>query len=160
MDHAPSYVGLTILRIINVLAVFAVLACLRSVRNRSRSRAFVCQSVIPSLTADDYTPSISLNLGLWRLLFPCGRPLRDFTGWVVHFRAYCISKVPPILLSFWASSSQKRPMWVLILYRCYIVPASSVATGSMRWIDFSGCRMTDMQPASLHATDLAYDCRC
>ena len=26
---------------------FAVLACLRSVRNRSRSRAFVCQSVIP-----------------------------------------------------------------------------------------------------------------
>ena len=31
---------------------FAVLACLRSVRNRSRSRAFVCQSVIPTLMAE------------------------------------------------------------------------------------------------------------
>ena len=53
---------------------FAVLACLRSVRNRSRSRAFVYQSVIPALKADASTPSCHLNLGLPRLLCPCGRP--------------------------------------------------------------------------------------
>ena len=37
---------------------FAVLACLRSVRNRSRSRAFVCQSVILALMADSSTPPL------------------------------------------------------------------------------------------------------
>ena len=52
---------------------FAVLACLRSVRNRSRSRAFVFQSVIPALMADASTPSCHLNLGLPRLFCPCGR---------------------------------------------------------------------------------------
>ena len=46
---------------------FAVLACLRSVRNRSRSRAL-------ALMADASTPSCHLNLGLPRLLCLCGRP--------------------------------------------------------------------------------------
>ena len=52
---------------------FAVLACLRSVRNRSRSRAFVFQSVIPALMSDASTPSYHLNLGLPRLICPCVR---------------------------------------------------------------------------------------
>ena len=42
----------------------------------------------------------------------------------------------------------------------YIVPASSVATGSLRWTEFSGCRMTGWQPASLLATQLPCYCRC
>ena len=41
-----------------------VLDYLRSVRNRSWSHAFVCQSVIPSLNADTSTPSCLLNVGL------------------------------------------------------------------------------------------------
>ena len=64
---------------------FAVLACLKSVRNRSRSRAFVCQSVIPALMADASTPSCHLNLGLPRLFF---------MGWVVRFHAYNMASPP------------------------------------------------------------------
>ena len=52
----------------------------RSVRNRSQSRAFVCQSVIPALMADASTPSCHLNLGLPRLLCPCGRPKKTLWG--------------------------------------------------------------------------------
>ena len=72
---------------------FAVLAWLRSVRNRSRSRAFISQSVIPALMADASTPSCHLNLGLARLLCPCGRPKKTLragssvsmrTTWPVH----------------------------------------------------------------------------
>ena len=37
---------------------------------------------------DASTPSCHLNLGLPRLLCPCGRPKKDFTGWVVRFHAY------------------------------------------------------------------------
>ena len=55
------------------LQPFAVLACLRSVLNRSRSRAFVWQSVIPALLGDASTLSCHLNLGLPRLLCSCGR---------------------------------------------------------------------------------------
>ena len=42
---------------------FAVLACLRSVRNCSRSRAFVFQSVIPALMADASTFLSANTLG-------------------------------------------------------------------------------------------------
>ena len=65
---------------------FAVLACLKSVRNRSQSPAFFCQSVIPALMVDASTPSCHLNLGLPRLLCPCGQPKKTLLGWVVRFR--------------------------------------------------------------------------
>ena len=51
-------------------------------------------------------------------------------------------------------------MWVPALYRCYIVSASFVATGSLRCTAFSGCRMTGWQPASLRVTQLSCYCRC
>ena len=55
--------------------------------------------------------------------------------------------------------SQRR-IWVPVLYRCDIVTASSVATGSLRWTDFSGCRMTGWQPASLRVAQLPCYWRC
>ena len=67
--------------------------CLRSVRNRSLSRAFVCQSIIPALMTDGSTPFCHLNLGLPRLLCSCGRPKKTLragssvsmrTTWPAH----------------------------------------------------------------------------
>ena len=58
----------TYLLLIRRYNCFAVLTCLRSVRNRSRSRAFVCQSVIPALMADASTPFRKLRLWKKRVL--------------------------------------------------------------------------------------------
>ena len=82
---------------------------------------------------------------------------------LIFFIAFWASSSRTRLRGFrqiWTVSMSQRRMWVLVLYRYYIVPASSVATGSLRWTDFSGCRMTGWQPASLRATQLPYCCRC
>ena len=55
----------------------------------------------------------------------------------------------------WTVPMSQRHTCVLVLYKYYIVPASSVVTGYLRWTNFSGCRKTGWQPSSLHAAQLS-----
>ena len=114
--------------------------------------------------------------GVWRAWYAAQQWGRRTSRKARHYSGSSIA-LPHIRgqVSYWASSSQTRirgfrqiwtvsmsqgRMWVPELYRSCTVPASSVATGSLRWIAISGCRMTGWQPASLRATHLPCCCRC
>ena len=93
---------------------FAVLTCLKSARNRSRSRAVVCQSVIPASMADAFKPSYHLSLGLPHLLCPCGRPKNTLragssvsmrTTWPAHRSLVSLIRCTTVRLQYISYSS-------------------------------------------------------
>ena len=87
------------------------------------------------------SPCISYSSSLYRLLHCPSTHTGQVSFWASSSRTRLRG-----FRQIWTVSMSQRRMWVPELYRYYIVPASSVATGSLRWTDFSGCRMTGWQP--------------